>query len=264
MGTLLGSKRSGGSEMGRRPFIAGNWKLNLGPAEASALASALRGTLPDTTASVAVFPTAMAVPAVVEALTGTGVGVGVQDIAAYASGAYTGANSAVIARAVGCEYCLVGHSERRQYWGETDEACAAKVKLALESGLLPILCVGETLDQRRSGTAADVVRTQLAGGLASLAPDQVGSVTLAYEPVWAIGTGETATPAQAQEMHASIRAWLRQHHASVADDIRIQYGGSVKPGNATELLAGADVDGALVGGASLKADSFAAIVAAVS
>lgn len=248
----------------RRPFVAGNWKLNLGPGDAAPVAQALATQLAahGGSATVALFPTALSVPEVLLATQGSAIAVGVQDVSAHPSGAYTGENSAVFARQAGCEYCLVGHSERRQYWGETDESVASKVARALESGLLPILCIGETLDERRAGSAESVVRSQLAGGLAQLQPDQVGSVTLAYEPVWAIGTGETATPDQAQAMHATLRATLRGVVGDVADSIRIQYGGSVKPANAAELLSAPDIDGALVGGASLKAESFAAIVAA--
>ncbi|MBX2801394.1 MAG: triose-phosphate isomerase [Myxococcales bacterium] len=249
--------------MGRRPFIAGNWKLNLGPAEARAVASQLRDALGDPSpVTVAVFPTALSVSAVLQALDGAEVGVGVQEIASQPSGALTGANSAVMARSMGCTYCLVGHSERRQLWGETDEACADKVLAALSAGLLPILCVGETLDQRRAGQLEAVLMRQLEVGLSKLQPDQALSVTLAYEPVWAIGTGETATPEQAQEVHALLRGRLVERFGPGAEEVRIQYGGSVKPANASELLACPDIDGALVGGASLKADSFAAIVQA--
>jgi len=251
--------------MSRRPFIAGNWKLNLGPEEAAAVARALVSAIADRgDVTVAVFPTALSVSAVLDAAAGSDIGIGVQEIEAVPKGAYTGGNSAEMARAMGCTYALVGHSERRQLWGETDERCAAKVAHALEAGLLPILCVGETLDQRKAGQVEAVVTGQLEAGLATLSPDQVGSVTLAYEPVWAIGTGEAATPAQAQEVHATLRGWLRARYGAIADDIRIQYGGSVKPGNAAELLACPDIDGALVGGASLKAESFAAIVAAAN
>jgi triosephosphate isomerase len=249
----------------RRPFIAGNWKLHLGPDEAARVATELRYALTSRgDVTVAIFPTALSVPAVLDAVRGSEIGVGVQEIEAVANGALTGGNSATMARAIGCTYALVGHSERRQLWGETDANCAAKVAFALSSGLLPILCVGETLEERRAGRVTEVVTGQLEAGLAALQPDQVGAVTLAYEPVWAIGTGETATPEQAQDVHATLRGWLRSRYGAVADDIRIQYGGSVKPSNAAELLACPDIDGALVGGASLKADSFAGIVAAVS
>jgi triosephosphate isomerase len=194
-------------------------------------------------------------------LAGSGIAVGIQEIEAKPSGAFTGANSAVFAREAGCEYCLVGHSERRQYWGETDAGCAAKLVAALGAGLLPIYCVGETLDERRAGRVEDVVFRQLRDGLARLAADQVGGLVIAYEPVWAIGTGENATPEQAQAVHASIRRWLADTYgAGIADDVRIQYGGSVKADNARDLLGCPDIDGALVGGASLDAASFTAIV----
>ena len=259
-----GRPRSNQEEvMARRRFIAGNWKLNLGPEAAARLAGSVRDAVGATSdVTVAVFPTALSIPAVVEQLAGSPVAVGIQEIAAAPKGAFTGANSAVMARDAGCTYCLVGHSERRQLWGETDEACAAKLAAALNAGLLPILCVGETLGERRSGQVEAVVHRQLDVGLSQLQPDQVGSITVAYEPVWAIGTGETATPEQAQQVHASIRAWLADRHGAVADDVRIQYGGSVKPANAAELLSCPDIDGALVGGASLQAADFEAIVRA--
>lgn len=252
--------------MARRPFVAGNWKLNLGPDDARALAEALRSRLSSVRdVTVAVFPTALSVPAVLEVLRGSGIGVGLQEIEVAPTGAFTGANSAAMARAIGCEYFLAGHSERRQLYGETDAQVSRRLVAGLQAGLLPILCVGETLDERRAGRVEEVVHRQLRVALEALERDQVGSVTIAYEPVWAIGTGETATPGQAQEVHASIRAWLRERYgAGVADDVRIQYGGSVKPGNARELLSCPDIDGALVGGASLDADSFVAIVEAAT
>jgi len=249
--------------MSRTPFIAGNWKLNLGPADAASVARQLREALADRgRVTVAVFPTALSIPSVVPVLEGSEISVGVQEIEAEPTGALTGGNSAPMAREAGCAYALVGHSERRQLWGETDEACAEKLAAAFDAGLLPVLCIGETLAERRAGKVDAVVTRQLELGLARLAPDQIATTTIAYEPVWAIGTGETATPEQAQEVHATIRAWLRSKVGGAADGIRIQYGGSVKPHNAAELLAAPDIDGALVGGASLKADSFAAIVAA--
>ncbi|TNE88609.1 MAG: triose-phosphate isomerase [Deltaproteobacteria bacterium] len=251
--------------MARVPFIAGNWKLNLGPAEAGELAEALASALADRgEVEVAVFPTALSALTVAGAVEGSGIEVGLQEIHSAASGAFTGTNSARMAREAGLTRVLIGHSERRQLFGETDAGVRAKVELALAEGLLPIVCVGETLEERDAGQVEAVVHRQVAAALEGLEPDQVAAITLAYEPVWAIGTGRTATPAQAQEVHASIRGWLRAHFpAFVAEDMRIQYGGSVKPGNAAELLACEDIDGALVGGASLKADSFAGIVAAV-
>jgi triosephosphate isomerase (TIM) len=250
--------------MSRRPFIAGNWKLNLGPEDARQVATELRTLLAGhTDVTVAIFPTALSIPAVLPVLAGSEIGVGVQEIEETPSGALTGGNSAEVARAIGCTYALVGHSERRQHWGETDEGCAAKVAEAFRAGLLPILCVGETLEERRAGQVDAIVTGQLERGLAHLEPDQVAAVTIAYEPVWAIGTGETASPAQAQAVHKTLRDWLRSHYGAIAEDIRIQYGGSVKPSNAAELMAQPDIDGALVGGASLTAESFAGIVAAV-
>jgi triosephosphate isomerase len=248
--------------MARHPFVAGNWKLNLGPSAAATLAGQLRERLSGRTGlTIAVFPTALSIPSVVPVLAGSAVAVGIQEIEAAASGALTGANSAVMAKEAGCDYCLVGHSERRQRWGETDASCSAKLAFALKSGLLPIYCIGETLAERRAGRVEEVVFRQLADGLATLAADQVAAITLAYEPVWAIGTGENATPEQAQAVHAAIRGWLRAKHGdAVADDVRIQYGGSVKADNARELLACPDIDGALVGGASLDAAGFVTIV----
>jgi triosephosphate isomerase len=250
--------------MPRRPFIAGNWKMNMGPVDADRLAVALKPLLVNQTAvDVAVAPPYLSIPAVVSRLKHSGVHVAGQDAHPEPSGAFTACVSAEMLRQAGCTYCLAGHSERRQIFGEGDALINAKVHAIFRAGLLPILCIGETLDQRRAGQLETVVGAQLAGGLAGLQPDQVASVTLAYEPVWAIGTGVTASPEQAQEAHAFIRGWLRERYpAYVADQLRIQYGGSVKPDNAAELLSQPDIDGCLVGGASLKADSFAAIVAA--
>jgi triosephosphate isomerase len=250
--------------MSRRPFIAGNWKLHLGPRPAAALARELVAALADRgDVDVALFPTALSATSVLEAVEGSGVYVGLQEIGSQNRGAYTGTNSAQMAREAGCTQVLIGHSERRQLYGETDAGVAAKAALALASGLLPIVCVGETLEERDADQVDAVVHRQLAGALDGLAADAIASLTIAYEPVWAIGTGRTASPAQAQEVHASIRGWLAAHFpAFVANDVRIQYGGSVKPGNARELLACPDIDGALVGGASLDAASFAAIVRA--
>ncbi len=251
--------------MARRPFIAGNWKLNLGPPEAERLAGSLRAHLGGVSeVDLAVFPTTLSLLPVLARLEGSRIEVGIQDAHPAPSGAFTGANSPAMARAAGCTRLLVGHSERRQVFGETDDQTRAKVQAAFEHALLPILCVGETLAQREAGEVEAVVHGQLAAGLEGLSSDQVAAVTVAYEPVWAIGTGHTATPEQAQEVHASLRAWIRAHHpAYVAEELRLQYGGSVKPANAAHLLACPDIDGALVGGASLDADAFAAIVASV-
>jgi triosephosphate isomerase len=248
----------------RRPFVAGNWKMHLGPTAGADLAAAIRaGVDPSVDATVAVFPTALSIPAVLDALRQSPVAVGVQDVEVAASGAWTGANSAALAREVGCEFALVGHSERRQHYGDIAERVGARLVATLDAGLLPILCVGETLDERRAGRTLDVVLGQLGAALLALPVDRLSGVSIAYEPVWAIGTGETATPDQAQEVHAAIRAWLAASTAPwVAEDCRLLYGGSVKPGNAADLLAQPDIDGALVGGASLVATDFLAILAA--
>lgn len=250
--------------MSRRRFVAGNWKLNLGPAEAAKLGSTLKGALAERgEVDVAVFPPAISLAAAVEALKGSGIQVGVQNLYAEATGAFTGENSGVMAREVGCAYALIGHSERRAIFGESDTLIGKKVHTALAAGLLPMLCVGETLDERRAGQVEAVIARQLEAGLEGLSEAQLGAITLAYEPVWAIGTGVTASPEQAQEVHAFIRGWLRTRYpAWVAEQTRILYGGSVKASNAGELLGQPDIDGALVGGASLDAAGFTGIVTA--
>lgn len=249
--------------MARRPFIAGNWKMNKGPVEADELARALKAGLAGNTAvDVAVAPPFVSLPAVAARLKHTGIHLAAQNLHSAPSGAFTGEVSGEMIRQLGCAYAIVGHSERRTIFGEDDSVINAKARAAFRAGLLPILCVGETLEQRDGGLVDAVIEAQLAGGLAGFEADQVAAITLAYEPVWAIGTGRTATPAQAQEVHAFIRGWLGRYPDFVARNVRIQYGGSVKPGNAKELLAQPDIDGALVGGAALKADSFCAIIAA--
>ncbi|MEZ4323460.1 MAG: triose-phosphate isomerase [Myxococcota bacterium] len=250
--------------MARIPFIAGNWKLNHGPRAAAELSMGLRDALANRgDVTVAVFPTALSISAVLPVLDGTGIHVGVQEIEAEQTGAFTGANSAAMARELGCSYALIGHSERRQLWGETDAGVRSKIDAARAAGLLPMVCVGETLAEREAGRVEEVVFRQVAAAFDGIDPDVAATITLAYEPVWAIGTGVTASPEQAQEVHAKIRGWLASHYpAFVAEQSRILYGGSVKPDNAAELMACPDIDGALVGGASLKADSFAGIVSA--
>ena len=248
----------------RKPLIAGNWKLNLGPGAAGALAGFMADAYRDVHhADVVVFPTALSVGPVVAALAQSRIGVGVQEVAAAATGALTGANSAVMAREAGCEWMLTGHSERRQLFGETDDGVGAKTRAGLAAGLRVVVCVGETLDERKAGQADAVTQRQLAAALSGLDASAMAWVTVAYEPVWAIGTGETATPDQAQQVHAALRGWLgRQLSGEVAASTRLLYGGSVKPGNATALLGQADIDGALVGGASLRVGPFGDIIAA--
>lgn len=249
--------------MSRRPFVAGNWKLNCGPRAARELAAALRSALgAEEDVDVAVFPPALSLAPVIETLKGTPIHTGVQWASPHQSGAYTGTNSAEHARELGAAYLLAGHSEVRRDLGATDERINASIKAGLAAGLLPMLCIGESLDDRDEGRLELILERQLQIGLSGLTPDQVVTCTLAYEPIWAIGTGRTASPAQAQEAHAFIRGWLRKAYPSVvADQLRVLYGGSVKPSNAAELLSQPDIDGALVGGASLAAESFAGIVA---
>jgi triosephosphate isomerase len=247
--------------MPRPTFVCGNWKLNKTVAESVSLAKELAaGLAGDSRVQVAVAPVFTALSAVKQALAGSPIQVAAQDVHWEAQGAFTGEVSAPLLADVGVVHVIVGHSERRQFFGETDETVRKKVGAVLAAGLRPIVCVGELLAEREAGRTLEVVGRQVRGGLAGLPRETLAAITLAYEPVWAIGTGKTATTAQAQEVHAAIRAILRELGGAVADSIRIQYGGSVKPENAAELMSQADVDGALVGGASLKAKDFLAIV----
>jgi triosephosphate isomerase len=209
---------------------------------------------------VAVAPPFTAIHAVAGALAGTALEVAAQDVHWEAQGAFTGEVSAAMLAEAGCAHGIVGHSERRQLFGETDESVRRKVGALLSASVLPIVCVGETLAEREAGQTLPVVERQLRAALAGIPPSALAALTVAYEPVWAIGTGKTATAAQAQEVHAALRKILRELGGDAADAIRIQYGGSVKPENAAELMSQPDVDGALVGGASLKAGDFLAIV----
>jgi len=251
--------------MSRRLLIAGNWKMNKGPGEADALARALKTALSDCThVDFAVAPTFLTIPEVGARLKHTGIQVGAQDLHSESSGAYTSAIAGEMLRAAGCTFALCGHSERRSRFGDTNEIVNAKVHAAFRSGLQPYLCIGESLEERDSGQVNTVIEAQLSIGLAGLEADQVASLVLAYEPVWAIGTGRTATPETAQNVHAFIRNWLKDTYPGyVAAQTRILYGGSVKPSNAADLFGQPDIDGALVGGASLKADSFKGIAQAV-
>ncbi len=248
--------------MSRKPFIAGNWKLNLSVEEGVALVRALAPAAAAGKVEVAVCPTALCVYAVAQAAAGSAIGVGGQNAYWEEKGAFTGEISASHLKAAGAKYVVLGHSERRQLFGETNETVNKRLKAVLAQGLVPILCIGETLAERDGGKLETVLKQQITGGLAGLSAEQLGTLVVAYEPVWAIGTGRTATTAQAQEAHAFVRGVLRSIVGELADKIRIQYGGSVKPDNAKELLSQPDVDGALVGGASLKAADFIAIIAA--
>ena len=246
----------------RTPYIAGNWKMNLDRRKAFELAEALRNRAGDLSrVDVAVAPAFVYLELVAQTLGKCGITVGSQDVCDRAEGAFTGEVSAAMLVDVGCRFAIVGHSERRHVYGEDDALTNAKLRAALEGGLDVILCVGELLEERDAGRTEAVVRQQLQGGLEGVSPDQMARVTIAYEPVWAIGTGRTASPEQASEVHLYLRGLLEGlYEARVADAVRIQYGGSVKPGNAAELLSAPGVDGALVGGASLTVDDFMGIV----
>ncbi|RKY24202.1 MAG: triose-phosphate isomerase [Planctomycetota bacterium] len=251
----------------RKPFIAGNWKMNTDSHSSVSLAKAISsGTqhVAGRSVDVAVIPPFVYLQAVASALSASSIAVGAQDIYIEPKGAFTGEISAAMLKDVGCSYALCGHSERRHVIGETDEMVNKKVKAALAGGLLPILCVGELREERESDKTAEVVTRQLKNGLADLGDEKVSAITIAYEPVWAIGTGLTATPQQAQEVHSLIRELIsRIYDSRLADALRIQYGGSAKPDNAAELMAQPDIDGLLVGGASLKADDFLEIIKTV-
>jgi triosephosphate isomerase len=244
----------------RKPLIAGNWKLN-GSREANA--GLVRGVLENIDASVAcdimVCPPYVYLPDLAQLLAGTNILLGAQNVAAELSGAFTGEISAAMLKDVGASHVIVGHSERRALYGETDGIVAAKFMAAQAANLEPILCVGETLEDRESGITMDVVGRQVAAVVDAAGIDAFGACIVAYEPVWAIGTGLTATPEQAQEVHAHIRTVISATNAKIGAGLRILYGGSVKGGNAAELLAMDDIDGGLIGGASLDAAEFAAI-----
>ena len=250
--------------MTRRRIIAGNWKMNMRGDTAAALAKGLVTAVGDEPAvDVVLCPPFVYLDVVADAIAGTPIGLGAQNLYAADDGAYTGEINAGMLNDVGCRYVILGHSERRALLGETDDQISEKLHAALAGNLVPIVCVGETLDDREAGRTEKVVETQIRGSLAGLDEARAASIVVAYEPVWAIGTGKTATPEQAEEVHALIRQLLGELFTpEVAAQIRIQYGGSVKPSNAKELLGQANIDGALVGGASLKVDDFLGIVTA--
>ncbi len=247
----------------RRPLVAGNWKLHKTIAESRALAAALRERLAGAKAEVVLAPVLTALSAVREAVAGSPIGLAGQDVFWEAQGAFTGEVSPALLRDAGASHCIVGHSERRQFFAETDEGVQRKTAALLQAGLTPIVCVGESLAQREALQTEAHVLLQTGTALDGLTPEQAGRVVIAYEPIWAIGTGRTASPQDAQAVHGAIRGLLVQRFGrALADGIRILYGGSVKSDNAQALMAESDIDGALVGGASLDAASFAAIVAA--
>jgi triosephosphate isomerase len=247
----------------RRPFIAGNWKMNLDRASAVALAAGVAEEADNLVdVDLAVCPPFVYLEAVAGALSGSNVALGAQNMYHQSAGAFTGEVSAAMLRDLGCTYVILGHSERRHILGETDEQINKKLHAALQAGLTPIVCVGELLAEREAAATLEVIRRQFDGSLAGLSAEQITGIVIAYEPVWAIGTGKVATPQQAEEVHLDLRRIIEdRYNGPTAQAVRIQYGGSVKPENAAELLGQPDIDGALVGGASLKVDQFMGIVA---
>lgn len=248
----------------RKKVVAGNWKMNKLTSEGITLALSVKELVADCSeVEVVLCPTFTSLKSVGDALVGTQIKLGAQDMHWEQEGAFTGEISPGMLKDVGCQYVILGHSERRQYFQETDGGVNRKAKAALAAGLVPIVCVGETLEQREHAQTEDVVSTQVTKSLTGLDESSFRRVIVAYEPVWAIGTGKTATPAQAQEVHALIRQVLAKVcNPGAAQAVRIQYGGSMKPSNARELLSQPDIDGGLIGGASLEASSFADIVKA--
>jgi len=246
----------------RRPIIAGNWKMHGSRAEKTALVEAIVQKLPKTSAEVWLCPTFVYLSEIVRELAGSSISAGAQDVCAETQGAFTGEVSASMLKDVGCAGAIVGHSERRALYGESDQLVARKFAAVLAAGLTPILCVGEQLAEREAGRTFEVVDRQLDAVLDLSGVGAFTRAVIAYEPVWAIGTGKTASPQQAEEVHAHIRGRVAERDAKIAALVRIQYGGSVKAANAAELFSMPNVDGGLIGGASLKADEFLAIVAA--
>lgn len=249
----------------RRKIVAGNWKMNMSFSEADDLISGIledieSNGIPENVEAV-ICPPALYLELATDMASGKELFVGAQNASQYENGAYTGEISASMLKSVEVDYCIIGHSERRQYFDESDEALAGKVDMLLNYDIKPIFCCGELLDDREDDMHMDVVSTQLEDGLFHLPEDEFSKVVIAYEPVWAIGTGKTATPEQAQEMHAFIRALVaKKYSQAIADTCMILYGGSCKPDNAAELFSQADVDGGLIGGASLKAEDFLGII----
>jgi triosephosphate isomerase len=246
----------------RKKIIAGNWKMNKTTGEAIRLVNALKvKTVNIRNTDIVVCPTFLSLAPVKECLKETRIRLGAQNLFWEEEGAYTGEVSGPLLKDIGCDYVIVGHSERRQYFHESDDTVNKRIKAALKSGLKPIVCVGETLGEREKEQTFDVISTQLTGAFLEITASQFAEIAIAYEPVWAIGTGRNASPEQAQEVHRFIRAKIAELYGeSIAGATRIQYGGSVKPANASGLLSQQDIDGALVGGASLDAESFSEII----
>ena len=249
----------------RQPLVAGNWKMNGSRESVEALLQGVKAGMGDvTTAEVAVCSPHIFLASVQQQLQGSAIAWGGQDVSVHESGAYTGETAGGMLAEFGCKYVIIGHSECRQYHGETNQLVAEKFAAARKAGLVPLFCIGETLEERESGTMEDVLAGQVDAVIEACGVDMLGEGVIAYEPVWAIGTGKTATPEQAQEVHAWIRNRVAQSSAEVAEKIQILYGGSMNPGNAAELLAQPDIDGGLIGGASLKPADFLAVATAAN
>ena len=247
--------------MSRTPIIAGNWKMFKTAGEAASFAAEVKGKAEVAGVESVICAPFTALPALVEAVKGTTIKVGAQNLHFEDSGAYTGEISGAMLKDLGIDYVIIGHSERRQYFGETDEIVNKKAHAAFRHGLVPIVCVGEKLEEREAGSTNEVVRVQTAGALTGLSAEQVAAAVIAYEPIWAIGTGKSSTSAEANETISYIRGVVaKQFGAEAAEKVRIQYGGSVKPNTVAEYLGQSDIDGALVGGASLEPDSYVALV----
>ena len=246
----------------RKTIIAGNWKMNKTAAEAKSFIEEFKPLVADIdSVEIVLCPVFTALTSAVEAAAGSNVKIGSQNIHWAANGAYTGEISAAMLKETGIDYVIIGHSERRQYFGETDETVNQRLNAALEAGLIPMVCIGELLEEREGGQTETVLGTQLKGGLAGISKEAMADIVVAYEPVWAIGTGKTATPEMAEETHAYIRKVLTEmFDADTADKVRIQYGGSMKGANSAELIAQPDIDGGLVGGAALEPASFAELI----
>lgn len=246
----------------RKPIIAGNWKMNKTVEEAIVLANAIKRDVFDIeNVEIVLCPPFTSLGDVKDVILETNISLGAQNMHWEAEGAKTGEISSKMLKQIGCKYVIIGHSERRAYFGETNQTVNRKVDAALKNGLFPIMCVGEKLEERESGKTFDVISGHVEGGLANIGPEEILNAVIAYEPVWAIGTGKNATPDQAQEVHKFIRGLLaKKYGKNTSEKIRIQYGGSVKPSNIESLIKEKDIDGALVGGASLKSESFVELV----
>ncbi len=246
----------------RQPMVAGNWKMNGSSDSVKELMNGIKAGIGGTNAEVVVCPSFVYIPSVADAIADSGIKLGAQNMCDQDAGAFTGEVSGPMLKDVGCEYVIIGHSERRAMYGETDEVTAIKYGAVLKNGLKPIFCIGETLEERESGITEEVVGRQIDAILNSDGVASLANAVLAYEPVWAIGTGKTASPEQAQEVHAFIRSKIAAQDAVIAEGLRILYGGSMNPANAAELRSQPDIDGGLIGGASLKAEDFLVICSA--